>query len=99
MLQDSLQRLAAMPENQRMEIIKKIISQVEQEEKEAAKKAEEEKLALNNPNNDIRNNHPNGGQLGNPTNGVFTFEPMKVGKVNFRKNGATETGRQLASHQ
>ncbi len=44
MLQDSLQRLAAMPEKQRMEVIQKIIRQVEKEEKEAAEKSKEEKL-------------------------------------------------------
>jgi len=87
MLQDSLQRLAAMPENQRMEIIKKIISQVEQEEKEAAKKAEEEKLALNNPNNDDEETLiPIGGQLGNSNEWYFyNSNLMKVGKSEFQK--------------
>lgn len=39
-LQDSLQRLAAMPEEERMKVIEKIIEQVKEEEEKARKEAE-----------------------------------------------------------
>ncbi|OPZ02234.1 MAG: tetratricopeptide repeat protein [Bacteroidetes bacterium ADurb.BinA395] len=87
MLQDSLQRLAAMPEKQRMEVIQKIISQVEKEEKAAAKKAEEELLGLNYPNNDDEETLiPIGAQMGNSNDWYFYNQNlMKVGKSEFQK--------------
>jgi len=46
-LQDSLQRLSAMTESQREEVVKKIIAKLVADEKEAANKALKEKQSLN----------------------------------------------------
>lgn len=46
LLQDSLQRLAAMPEEERLKVVENIIVELEKAEKEAAEKALEEQRAI-----------------------------------------------------
>ena len=66
-LQDSLQRLARMPEEERLAIINKIIEQVKKEEEEAQKQAEmEEYLALQEQKN-ADNEAMNTNQITTPT--------------------------------
>lgn len=85
MLQDSLQRLAALPERERMEAIQKIIAQVKAEEEEAVQKAAQEQAILSNM--DVGDQlQPIGGNMLTSKEWYFYNPDLKEkGKLEFQK--------------
>ncbi|MGC3978500.1 MAG: hypothetical protein QM751_09910 [Paludibacteraceae bacterium] len=88
-LQDSLQRLAQLPEKERLDIINKIIEKVKKDEKEEQRKLEEQ----NNPNSSNRSN-PDEDEftmpnqiIGGNTGDWYFYNPntIRSGKTDFRK--------------
>ena len=84
-LQDSLQRLAAMPEKKRIDVVNKIIEKLIADEKEAAEKALKEKQIQNQNMGDdnFGGLPPIGGSLGGSTEWYF-YNPEVI------RNGETE---------
>ncbi len=87
-LQDSLQRLSALPESKRLEIVKKIIEKLMADEKAAAEKIQKEKqAAIQNQDDNFGGLPPIGG--GNPAvPGEWYFynaDVMRNGEVEFVK--------------
>lgn len=85
-LQDSLQRLAAMPENKRLEVVTKLIEKLEADEKAAAQK-QLEKAANPNSDEDFANQPPIGGNLPGSAGDWYFYNPnlMRSGKSDFLK--------------
>ncbi len=92
-LQDSLQRLAALPESKRLEIVNKIIEKVIADEKAAAEKKDEQENQGNQGNfEDIENGFTppanNNLRIGNNNVGEWYFynaNTMKTGQQDFLK--------------
>ncbi len=85
MLQDSLQRLAALPEHERMETIQKIIAQVKADEEEAIQKSAQEQAVLSNM--DVGDQlQPIGGNILTSKEWYFYNPDLKEkGKLEFQK--------------
>ncbi len=92
-LQDSLQRLAAMPEKERMAVIDKIIEGVKKAEKEAKEKADKEEFMANRiedlPDLTPIGRKPSGGipaptMLGDNSFYFYNVQSVNIGKTNFQ---------------
>jgi tetratricopeptide (TPR) repeat protein len=83
-LQDSLQRLSAMPESKRLEVINKIIEKLNADEKAAAEKVVTDKqAAIDDAENSFTNMPPIGGGAGDWY--FYNIDLMRKGEVEFVK--------------
>ena len=86
-LQDSLQRLAAMPESKRLEVVNKLIQKLIADEKEAAKKQLEKANNSNNNDENFANQPPIGGNLPGAAGDWYFYNPnlIRSGQSDFQK--------------
>jgi tetratricopeptide (TPR) repeat protein len=87
LLQDSLQRLAEMPESKRLEVVNKLIDKIFADEKLAEENALKEKeIARYNPDGDFANVPPIGMNPGG-MGGWYFYNPelMRAGQAEFAK--------------
>jgi tetratricopeptide (TPR) repeat protein len=85
-LQDSLQRLSAMPEAERLKVVNKIIAKLIADEKTVADKAMKEKQAANELN--FNDNFPSVAPIGNNASGNWYFynvDVVRSGESDFLK--------------
>lgn len=98
-LQDSLQRLAAMPEAERMKVIEEIIKRVKEEEEKAKKDAElakrmaarEEALAEANSRNTSGGNTPQAAGTGDRSWYFYNTQLVSQGKGDFQRKWGRRT--------
>ncbi|MDD4967886.1 MAG: tetratricopeptide repeat protein [Paludibacter sp.] len=86
-LQDSLQKLSAMPESKRLEVINKLIEKLNADEKAAAEKELQDKQAeINNAEDNFTNLPPIGGMPGTAGDWYFyNMDVMRNGMSGFIK--------------
>jgi len=83
-LQDSLQRLSAMPESKRLEVINKIIEKLNADEKSAAEKLVNDKqTAIDDAENSFTNLPPIGGGAGDWY--FYNIDLLRKGEIEFAK--------------
>jgi len=85
-LQDSLQRLSAMPESKRLEVINKLIEKLNADEKAAAEKVLKDKQdAITDAENSFANLPPIGGNSGAGDWYFYNADLMRRGEQDFTK--------------